>query len=49
MVNSPSKPQNYDDIREEIVALLKTARSAAARSVNTIITATYWEIGRHDT
>ena len=46
MVNSPSKPQNYDDIRTEIVSLLKTARSAAARNVNTIITATYWEIGR---
>lgn len=46
MVNSPSKPQNYDDIRAEIVSLLETARSAAARNVNTIITATYWEIGR---
>jgi predicted nuclease of restriction endonuclease-like (RecB) superfamily len=46
MVNSPSKPQNYDDIRAEIVSLLKAARSATARNVNTIITATYWEIGR---
>jgi len=46
MVNSPSKPQNYDDIRAEIVSLLKAARSSAARNVNTIITATYWEIGR---
>lgn len=39
-------PENYENIRSEIVELLKAARSAAARSVNSIMTATYWEIGR---
>ena len=39
-------PPNYDTIRAGIVELLKTARSAAARNVNSIMTATYWEIGR---
>ncbi len=39
-------PENYDNIRAGIVELLKAARSAAARNVNSIMTATYWEIGR---
>ena len=39
-------PDNYNSIRAEIVELLKAARSAAARNVNSIMTATYWEIGR---
>jgi predicted nuclease of restriction endonuclease-like (RecB) superfamily len=39
-------PENYDNIRTGIVELLKAARSAAARNVNSIMTATYWEIGR---
>ena len=39
-------PQNYDNIRTGIVELLKAARSAAARNVNSIMTAAYWEIGR---
>jgi len=39
-------PENYNNIRAEIVELLKTARSAAARNVNSIMTAVYWEIGR---
>jgi predicted nuclease of restriction endonuclease-like (RecB) superfamily len=39
-------PENYNNIRAEIVALLKTARSAAARNVNSIMTAVYWDIGR---
>jgi predicted nuclease of restriction endonuclease-like (RecB) superfamily len=39
-------PENYDNIRSGIVELLKAARSAAARNVNSIMTATYWEIGR---
>jgi hypothetical protein len=38
--------ENYNNIRAGIVELLKTARSAAARNVNSIMTATYWEIGR---
>ncbi|GHT91954.1 hypothetical protein AGMMS49545_08750 [Betaproteobacteria bacterium] len=37
---------DYTDIHNNIVGLLETARRAAARSVNTLMTATYWEIGR---
>ena len=29
-----------------VTGLLESARSAAARSVNSIMTATYWDIGR---
>jgi predicted nuclease of restriction endonuclease-like (RecB) superfamily len=39
-------PENYNNMRSEIFELLKTARSAAARNVNSIMTAVYWEIGR---
>ena len=39
-------PENYNNIRAGIVELLKAARSAAARNVNSIMTAVYWEIGR---
>jgi predicted nuclease of restriction endonuclease-like (RecB) superfamily len=38
--------ENYNNIRAGIVDLLKAARSAAARNVNSIMTAVYWEIGR---
>ena len=37
---------NYDSIRAGIVELLKAARSVAARNVNSIMTAVYWDIGR---
>jgi hypothetical protein len=36
----------YDGIRSDIVALLESARRTAARSVNALMTASYWEIGR---
>jgi len=39
-------PENYNNIRAGIVELLKAARSAAARRINSLMTATYWEIGR---
>ncbi len=39
-------PENYANIRTRIVELLKAARSAAARNVNSMMTAAYWEIGR---
>ena len=39
-------PQNYEEIRTGIVELLRSARSTAARSVNSLMTAAYWEIGR---
>lgn len=37
---------DYDGILSGVVKLLETARRAAARSVNSLMTATYWEIGR---
>jgi predicted nuclease of restriction endonuclease-like (RecB) superfamily len=36
----------YDVVLAEVVNLLEEARRSAARSVNAIMTATYWEIGR---
>ena len=38
--------QNYNEVRAEIVTLLEAARAASARSVNALMTASYWEIGR---
>jgi len=46
MTNLTTMPENYEHIRTGIVELLKAARSAAARNVNSIMTTTYWEIGR---
>ena len=46
MTKIATMPENYKNIRAGIVELLKTARSAAARNVNALMTATYWEIGR---
>jgi predicted nuclease of restriction endonuclease-like (RecB) superfamily len=39
-------PAAYPDIQAGIAALVESARTAAARSVNAVMTATYWEIGR---
>jgi hypothetical protein len=44
--NSHLLKNEYDSVRSGIVDLLKAARSASARSVNALMTATYWEIGR---
>ncbi len=37
---------NYDDFAERICELLESSRRQAARSVNAILAATYWKIGR---
>jgi hypothetical protein len=37
---------NYDSLIGTIRSLVETARHSAARSVNALMTATYWEIGR---
>ncbi len=37
---------DYDHILSGMIDLLEQARQAAARSVNAIMTATYWEVGR---
>jgi predicted nuclease of restriction endonuclease-like (RecB) superfamily len=39
-------PDGYTHIRAEIVELLNAARSASVRSVNALMTAAYWEVGR---
>ena len=39
-------PPDYDTVLSEVAALLEAARRAAARSVNAVMTATYWQIGR---
>jgi predicted nuclease of restriction endonuclease-like (RecB) superfamily len=36
----------YDEVLSGVVALLNVARQASARAVNSVMTATYWEIGR---
>ncbi len=36
----------YGEVRSQIVALLEVARAASVRSVNALMTASYWEIGR---
>lgn len=36
----------YDDLLTDVARVIEDARHAAARSVNTVMTATYWLIGR---
>jgi hypothetical protein len=43
---SPTKWGHYDSILVDIISTLESARRAAAHTVNAVITATYWEIGR---
>ena len=46
MTEDSALPIAYGDIHTDIVQLLENARRAAARSVNALMTASYWEIGR---
>ncbi|MCE8429160.1 MAG: DUF1016 family protein [Candidatus Methanoperedens sp.] len=46
LIKNVSTIEGYDSVLSEVVDLLESARRAAARTINTIITATYWEIGR---
>lgn len=39
-------PAGYPSLRDEIVGLLQSARQTASRTVNAIMTATYWDVGR---
>ena len=45
-VPPPPNQADYVAVHTDIVALLEAARHAAARSVNALMTASYWEIGR---
>ncbi len=40
------EPIGYSSVRDEIVGLLRSARQSSVRTVNALMTATYWEIGR---
>jgi|GEM_PF-1170200 len=42
----PNLPVSYATIHKGIIELLNAARYAAARNVNALMTASYWEIGR---
>ena len=45
--NNTSIPdKNYSSLINDISLVLETARRTSARAVNTILTATYWEVGR---
>jgi predicted nuclease of restriction endonuclease-like (RecB) superfamily len=46
MNNKKEPKKRYDPFLEDVASLLETARRIAARSVNTVLTATYWEMGR---
>jgi hypothetical protein len=41
-----SAGDEYGDVLSAMVELLESARRTSARAVNSIMTATYWEIGR---
>jgi predicted nuclease of restriction endonuclease-like (RecB) superfamily len=43
---NPLVAKSYDGLLQGVVHLLEEARRGAARSLNAILTATYWEIGR---
>lgn len=39
-------PEGYERVLGDVTALLESARRTSARAVNSVMTATYWEIGR---
>ena len=43
---APSTPAGYGAFLGDIVGLLEESRRAASRTVNSVLTTTYWEIGR---
>jgi predicted nuclease of restriction endonuclease-like (RecB) superfamily len=46
IMNDDSPIIGYDTVLSDVIDLLESARRASARTINTIITATYWKIGR---
>ncbi len=46
MTDLAPTPGDYNAIHADIVALLESARRTAARSVNALMTATYWAVGQ---
>ena len=45
-MNDDSSNIGYDTVLSDVIDLLESARRASARTINSIITATYWKIGR---
>ena len=45
-VKNGSIVRGYDAMLSDVVDLLESARRTSVRTINTIMTATYWEIGR---
>jgi predicted nuclease of restriction endonuclease-like (RecB) superfamily len=43
----PARRSSYPTLLRAVVSLLGEARHASARTVNVIMTATYWQVGRH--
>ena len=43
---APATPKGYDSVLLSMVELLDAARRASARTINAVMTATYWELGR---
>ncbi len=41
-----AQPAAYDDLLADVASVIEDARRSAARSVNAVMTATYWLIGR---
>lgn len=41
------RSRDYDVMLDSVVGLIEEARCASARTVNALMTATYWLIGRH--
>jgi hypothetical protein len=39
-------PGDYAGLHKEVVSVVELARHTAARNVNAVMTAAYWEIGR---
>lgn len=47
MTNVQISDEAYSRIQEEIAAVVESGRAATVRQINSLMTATYWEIGRH--
>lgn len=46
ITNNDSTIKGYDTVLSEVIGLLESARRVSARTINSIMTATCWEIGR---
>lgn len=45
LVRTTTKITGYDGVLNELVSLIESARHISVRAVNTVMTATYWEVG----